>query len=228
MASFPGASTKPSPSAAAPPPAVRSAPPGWRDPRLWIGVLLVAASVVAGARLFSAADDSVSVWAAATDLAAGGRLESDDLVLARVRFTDPEALAGYLSVQDQLPADPTLLRAVGAGELVPRAALGSASGDQVLEVPVAVDPEQVPGAVHAGSVVDLYLVAAAGPRGGRPPEEGPALSGVTVSDAPPLSDSFSATGKRQLVLAMDEAEAARFFQLLATRESPQLTVVLRE
>ena len=43
--------------------------PAWRDPRLWIGVVLVAASVVAGARLLAAADDTVQVWAAVDALA---------------------------------------------------------------------------------------------------------------------------------------------------------------
>ena len=38
-------------------------PPGWRDPRLWIGVAIVAVSVVVGSRLLAAADDSVAVWA---------------------------------------------------------------------------------------------------------------------------------------------------------------------
>ena len=35
------------------------------------GVALVAVSVVAGARLLGGADDSVTVWSAASDLAAG-------------------------------------------------------------------------------------------------------------------------------------------------------------
>jgi hypothetical protein len=43
-------------------PALRVRRPGWRDPRLWIGVVLVAGSVVAGARLLAAADDTVQVW----------------------------------------------------------------------------------------------------------------------------------------------------------------------
>ena len=63
---------------------------------------------------------------------------------------------------------------------------------------MAVDAEQVPGSVQAGSVVDVYLVSEPG---GKP---GPALSAVTVVDAPPLEQSFAATGKRQLVLAVEE------------------------
>ena len=39
------------PDAVVPPPAVRASTPGWRDPRLWVGVAIVAVSVVGGARL---------------------------------------------------------------------------------------------------------------------------------------------------------------------------------
>ncbi|WP_299052203.1 hypothetical protein [uncultured Nocardioides sp.] len=42
------------------PVATRARTPGWRDPRLWIGVLIVAVSVVVGVRLVSSADDSRS------------------------------------------------------------------------------------------------------------------------------------------------------------------------
>ena len=108
-------------------PAQRVRRPGWRDPRLWIGVVLVAGSVVAGARLLAAADDTVQVWAAATDLGAGARLTEEDLVATRVRFADEDTQAGYYTVDDELPADLQLVHGLGAGELVPRAAVGSAA-----------------------------------------------------------------------------------------------------
>ena len=75
------------------PPALRGHRSGWRDPRLWIGVVLVAASVVVGARVLAAADDTVQVWAAAADLGAGQRVDADDLVAQRVRFADDDGAA---------------------------------------------------------------------------------------------------------------------------------------
>ena len=53
------------------PRAPRSRRPGWRNPRLLLGLVLVAGSVVLGARLLAAADDTVGVWAVARDLPAG-------------------------------------------------------------------------------------------------------------------------------------------------------------
>ena len=115
----------PTPSPTDVPAALRGHRPAWRDPRLWIGIVLVAASVVVGARVLAAADDTVQVWAAAGDLGAGQRVEADDLVAQRVRFADRDALAGYFTVDDELPADLELTRGVGKGELLPRAAVGT-------------------------------------------------------------------------------------------------------
>jgi hypothetical protein len=212
------------------PTALRGHRPAWRDPRLWIGIVLVAASVVVGARLLAAADDTVQVWAAATDLGAGHRVQADDLVAQRVRFVDGDALGGYFTVDDELPADLELTRSISAGELLPRAAVGTAQATGLVEVPIGVEPELVPPSVEPGDVVDVYVVAplAADDHGDQPePPGGPALTGATVVDAPELASSFGTSGKRQLVLAVPEAEAPAFFAQLARYDAPSLTVVRR-
>ena len=57
------APSRPGIAEAAPAPAVRRLRSSrWRDPRLAVGVVLVAASVVVGARVLAAADDTVAVW----------------------------------------------------------------------------------------------------------------------------------------------------------------------
>ena len=213
------------------PAALRGQRPAWRDPRLWIGIVLVAASVVVGARVLAAADDTVQVWSAARDLGAGQRVEADDLVAQRVRFADTDALDGYFTVDDELPADLELTRSVAAGELLPRAAVGTPDETGLVEVPVAVEPELVPPSVAPGDVVDVYVVApiSADADADRPRRcpRGPALAGATVVDAPELASSFGTSGKRQLVLAVPEADAPAFFALLARYDAPSLTVVRR-
>lgn len=206
------------------PPATRATRAGWRDPRLWVGVLIVAVSVVAGARLLAAADDTVSVWAVSGDAGPGAELDAGDLVAHRVRFADAEDLGRYFTLDDELPADLRLVRGVTAGELLPRAALGAADdGADTVELPVAVDTELVPPSVRAGSVVDVYLVG----RGARD-RSGPALAAATVVDAPGTDTTFgSATGHRQLVLAVPEADATAFLDELGRTEAPVLTVVRR-
>ncbi|HRK48490.1 MAG TPA: hypothetical protein PK324_22875, partial [Nocardioides sp.] len=78
-----GEATATAPVGVVPPPgvdvpsAVRGHRSGWRDPRLWVGVVLVAVSVVVGSRTLAAADDTVQVWAAAADLGVGQRVEAE-------------------------------------------------------------------------------------------------------------------------------------------------------
>lgn len=215
-----------------PPPPVRAATrsrgPGWRDPRLWIGVVLVAASVVGGSRLLSAADDTVAVWASVEPHGAGDRLAAEDLTPVRVRFTDDATLTGYFAVDATLPRDLVLIRGVDAGDLVPRGAVGSAEQSDLVELPLAVDPELVPGSVGAGAVVDVYVVArTVDPDAATTPGQ-PALSAVTVLDAPSPADSFgTASGRRQLVLAVPDEIASTFFALLGSTPDPVVTVVRR-
>lgn len=201
-----------------PPPATRATRPGWRDPRLWIGVAIVAISVVAGSRLLAAADDSVTVWAATSDLAGGAELAAADLEARQVRFLDPDDLDRYLLADQALPADVRLLRGVGEGELVPRSALGSADDVDVLQLPIAVEPTLVPDSVRPGSVVSIYVRDTARCQDCA----GAALEAVTVVDAPAADDL---TGARQLVVAVEPADADRWFALLAGLEQPVITVV---
>ena len=201
-----------------PPPATRAVRPGWRDPRLWIGVAIVALSVVAGSRLLAAADDSVTVWAVTTDLSAGDELTTDDLEARQVRFVDADDLDRYVAADQSLPVDVRLLRGVGEGELLPQGALGSADDSDVLQLPIAVEPALVPGSVRSGSVVSIYVRDTA-----RCPEcAGAALAGVTVVDAPAADDL---TGARQLVVAVEQGDADRWFALLAGLEQPVITVL---
>ncbi|MFC7492941.1 MULTISPECIES: hypothetical protein [unclassified Nocardioides] len=212
-------------------PATRTSTPGWRDPRLWIGLLIVAVSVVAGSRLLAAADDTVRVWAVRADAGPGAQLTEADLVARRVRFADAGDLAAYYAVDAALPDGLRLVRGVGAGELLPRGAVGEDDAPvDTVELPVAVETEQVPPTVGAGSVVDVYLVGSPA-RGGddRDTEPGtPVLREATVVDAPAVDSGFGGSaGRRQLVLAVPEEAAAAYFATVADLDAPVLTVVRR-
>ena len=205
---------------ATPPPATRATTPGWRDPRLWVGVAIVALSVVGGSRLLAAADDSVPVWAVTGDMAAGDRVSEEDLAPTRVRFVDEADLALYFPVEESLPAELRLRQGVGEGELLARSATGAEEDAGVLQLPVQVEPGAVPPDVGAGSVVDVYVRA-----DGRCPDcERAALASVPVVTAGSADDL---TGTRQLVLAVDQQDAERWFALLARVQAPIVTIVAR-
>lgn len=202
------------------PPAVRAASPGWRDPRLWIGVALVAVSVIAGARLVGSADDSVTVWAVASDLGPGDTVTADDLTARRVRFVDQGDLDRYFLADEELPADLRLQRGVGGGELLPRSAVATSGASDAMELPVAVEATRVPPGVQSGWVVDVYVVE-------QRSDGRPVLTGVTVLEAPPAGESFAVSGERQVVLGVSDAEAQRFFRATGSVDAPALTIVRR-
>ncbi|WP_141003433.1 hypothetical protein [Nocardioides humi] len=214
--------------------------PAWRDPRLWLGVLLVTGSVVVGARLLAAADDTVTVWAMAGERGAGTPVVADDLVVQRVRFADDAALGRYFAADEPVPGDLVLVRGVGAGELLARSAVGAAREEAVLRVPLEVDPNRVPPDVAAGSVVDVWLTDGSGPvatpagtarsaerKADSEEPAGPALSRVTVVAAPAYDDTFAVTGARQLVVAVDDERAAEFEQLLGALQDPVIRILQR-
>ncbi len=205
------------------PSAIRATTPGWRDPRLWIGVAIVAASVLVGARVLAAADDTVAVWVVADDVAAGESLAPDDLVTERVRFADDEALTRYFAADDSLPADLWLLRALGSGELLPRAAVGAVEADDTAEISLAVAPLLIPPAVGAGSVVDVYLAESGASAKGAPAV--PALSEVRVVAAPSPDETFAASGDRQVVLAVPTEAVGAFYGRLDALGDAVVTIV---
>jgi SAF domain len=132
----------------------RVRPPRWLDLRLVLGVLLVLGSVLLGARIVSAADATVAVWAATSDLASGTELTSDDLVAVDVRLDT--AADAYLSTATQ-PEGRSLGRAVRAGELLPRSVLEEPG--ELVQLALPVQAGYVPPGLERGRLVDVYAVA---------------------------------------------------------------------
>lgn len=180
------------------PDATRQVRARWRDPRLALGIVLVAACALLGARLLTAADDTVAVWAVADDRVAGQTIGPEDVVAIRVRFATQATANGYLSAADPVPGA-VLARDLAAGELVPRAALGAAAGSDLVELPVAVPAESVPTGLDTGSVVDIWVTPTDATEAVR------VLSGVSVLRAPAYGGSLSPTAGAQLLVGLDAA-----------------------
>jgi len=176
-------------------------------------VALVAVCVLAGARLLARADDTVAVWAAGHDAAAGAVLQPGDLVAERVRFADAGAQAAYLT--GAAPGQVVLTHALAAGELVPRAALASGAGD-LARLPLALDPAALPSSVGPGSSVDVYATGQGA--------SGPLLSGVGVVE---VVTGGALDGSTEVTLAVPPAAVTAYFQRLAHLDSPRLTLVGR-
>lgn len=191
------------------PVALRAHRSRWRDPRLVVGIVLVAGCTLLGARLLAGADDTVGVWAARGSLNAGQAVDASDLVRREVRFGDQGDADAYLSADAPLPGGSTLSRAVGAGELVPRAALGDAGTGALTEVPLSVDSEAVPSTVRVGSVVDVYVTADAAARSTL------VFDDVAVLSVPRTSTSLGPTATRQVIVGVDRDQLSRLPTSLA-------------
>ena len=202
----------------------RVRPPRWLDLRLVLGVLLVLGSVLLGARVVSAADATVPVWAATGDLAAGTQLSADDLVAVDVRLDD--AAGAYLSASTR-PEGSSLSRAVRQGELVPRSALEDPA--ELVQVALPVQAGFTPPGLARGQVVDVYAVAdpAAGATGVADGSVTAVVRGATVQAISGRSEGVLATSSTavQVVVSVPADEATDVLEAIAGRP---LVVVVHE
>jgi hypothetical protein len=195
--------------APASPDALRAPRPTWRDPRLWLGVVIVAVCVLVGARLLAGADDTVRVWAAAERLPAGTTVAAGVLQPQEVRFASPELADRYLSADQALPQRVTLEREVLAGELLPRAALGAGTEDELVEVPVEIGAHAVPVDLRVGDVVDVWVAPdPTAPTPGREAEQRAqrVLEQVQVVAAPRGGSALGPATTRQVVIGVPVSE----------------------
>jgi len=212
---------EPARTAPASPSATRLRRRGWRDPRLAVGLVLVAVSTLVGARLLAAADDSVPVWVAAGPVRAGDDAAGAELVPGRVRLTDGAATSVYLGT-DVAPVG-IFDRDLAAGELVPAAALQPAGSGRRSDVPLSVEPGDAPVDLAAGDRVDVWVVPdpEAAPTRGRGAAQR-VLGAVPVAVAG-SADSLGAA-RRQVVVGVDGG-ATSLGDVLGTLGSGRVVLV---
>jgi hypothetical protein len=203
------------------PPAVRAGRAHWRDPRLALGLAVVALCTLLGARALAAADDTVAVWAAGHTLGAGQRVGTGDLVRLDVRFGSQSAADRYLSATGGLPDGAVVDRAVEEGELLARSAIAGAGADALTEVPLSVETGAVPDTVRVGATVDVYVTlrdSAAAQL---------VLDDVAVLAAPVSGTSLGPTATRQVIVGVRQDQAARLPRSLAALAGGDVTLTMK-
>lgn len=179
------------------PPASRLKPPSWLDGRLLVGIVLVLASVVVGAKVVASSGHFDEVWAASHDLAPGTTLTKGDLVSVKVRFHDHGG--GYYSATGKSLVGRTTIARLGAGQLIPVGAVPAKPPQQTRLVTVPVAKLHMP---HdndlQGTQVDLYVTVKS--TVGQP-QQAPqlVLANVTVADVIAQS-SLADSGNSGVVL----------------------------
>ena len=182
------------------PRAARLAAPRWLDARLALGVLLVALSIIAGARVYAAADNTTAVYVAAHDLVPGQHLGADDFAVGHVRL--PAQAGLYIAASAAPPVGYVVTRFVGAHELVPVAALGATgTASHSRFVTVAVQSGHLADELARGDLVDVYLTTKAA-SGEAAPAPMLVIAGVPVESRSGGSRTFSASSAFSVVLSV--------------------------
>ncbi|MCD5347727.1 hypothetical protein PX701_13760 [Agromyces sp. H3Y2-19a] len=185
------------------------------DPRLLIGIVLVAGSTIGVWALVDGLDDTVDVYVARETLTPGAELELDRLDVESVRLGTAEA--GYLRVDD---TDDGLVvtRTVGKGELVPAAAVGDADATG-LSVVVVPSRGTLARGLDAGSRVDVWSARAKDRGGFEAPK-------VLVADAEIAGivedDGMVSSGGASVEVLVPSDRVAAVLEALATGDAIDL------
>jgi hypothetical protein len=207
--------------------AVPSAPPQrnrrarWKDGRLVLGVLLVAITALAGAKLLSSADDTTAIWAAERDLPAGTKLTSEDLTTVRVRFTSSDAAGQYVAADANLQGL-VMVRAVKAGEFVPRQAAVSQTDNDRTELPLAIATGRLPADTAAGDQVDIWVI----PKDAAQPAR-KLWETVRVSQVDAVKGVSGGSARRQVLIGLDPADLPKLPAALAAMSAGEPVLVRR-
>jgi hypothetical protein len=122
-------------------------------PRYILGLILILASFTSAYLISKASDKTITVWAATVDLAPGEVLTDSDLTKVRVRLLDnPEQ---YLSSKTSITGA-SVLRSIGAAELIPSFAISSEASPNLQVVPISIPREWAPIELNSGAIVDIY------------------------------------------------------------------------
>ncbi len=199
----------------------------WRDPRLLVGVVLIAASGLAGAVVLGG-EETVDVWAVRSAATAGEPVTVDALVRHEVRFADQSDADRYVSAAQPLAGGAVFVRDVGPGELVPRAAISTEPSTPVLEVPLRVAGEAVPASVRTGSRVDVWVTPS--PEGALSEDAGAAvvvLEDVSVLAVSRDGSALGPAAERQVIVGLEQSREGELAEALGEMATGSVVLVRR-
>jgi hypothetical protein len=179
--------------------------PTWFDLRLVVGIVLVLGSVLTGVAVVGAANRSVRMWAMAHDVGAGVVLGADDVRAVAVRI--PAGRDAYFAAATSVVGQ-TVNRGVGAGELLPRSAVGATGTSTTVTIPLTAD---VAPKIKAGQRITVWVSTKTCP-------SAIVLADTAVQD---VQDSqaggFGSAGGEDVVVRLSSADAERVIDALALK-----------
>ena len=186
------------------------------DMRLIIGIALVIAAALAGFLLVTAADNTTAVYAATKTLAPGHVLQKSDLVLTDVKLG--KSGNSYLSAS-QLSAGSVVTKTVGAGELIPISAVGTAKQVATTNVVVQLDLPLSSDATE-GSTVDVWASMAAGQGVFGPPAV--IIPGAQIAHITEATGLAASTGGVRVEIVVPQSKVAALLESQANGDAISL------
>ena len=118
-----------------------------------LGGSLIAASFISALVISNSSSRMITVWSAAVDLGKGEVITAEDVVISKVLL--PSNAANYIDGQVSIIGS-SVVRAIGAEELIPAYAVSEQIDEQLQQVPIAIAFSQVPKDIGSGQRVDIY------------------------------------------------------------------------
>lgn len=200
-------------------PARRLHKPGWRDPRLIVGLLLVVLAVAGVLTLVSLQNKTVPMFVANRNISLGERIDPSELHVVDVRLDAVQDQ--YLTAEKAPAGDLQAKSLIRAGELVPLASIGGRDpqGRKPLSVELSRD---LPVAVKVGTQVDVWA-AERGANSTTYQEPKRLLETVEVSAIHELDSGFGGVSGQVVELLVTDEDLPDMISALANEA--RLTVV---
>ncbi|SDJ33375.1 Chaperone for flagella basal body P-ring formation [Frankineae bacterium MT45] len=180
--------------------------PSWLDLRLIAGVVLVLASVAIGATVVASADSTVRMWTSSRSLSAGAVISPSDLAPVSVHL--PAGSSAYLPATTSV-AGQVLTRDIGAGELIPRSAIGAITRTTTVTVPLQAG--EAP-SLTRGERLQLWISTKTCPAT-------VVLNDVTVQDVQSTGGGLTADGGQSAVVRVTPELAQRVVTALGITDA---------
>jgi len=118
-----------------------------------LGGSLIAASFISALVISNSSSRMITVWSAAVDLGKGEVITAEDVVISKVLL--PSNAANYIDGQVSIIGS-SVVRAIGADELIPAYAVSEQIDDLLQKVPIAISISQIPKNIGSGQRIDIY------------------------------------------------------------------------
>lgn len=174
--------------------------PGWRDPRLIVGAILVVLSVTGVVALMQSADSRQGYWAASVDIVPGVKAKPEDFHVVQASMS--EASEMYWSAAEELPSEFYVAATVLQGEFLAQRQVSEADPGGRQQVGVRVS-EDMPDSITTGARADVW-VALADPDGRGFKEPHKLITNAEVVGMDDNSSAFAAADTATVYLMLSQ------------------------